>query len=104
MDSAEGDIHNGIYTIISGSLKQISTFPYTSNPETAPNKMLNSNTPGTYIFSLNSYDLKGNSIHVSVTICCLPLIDNASNCESKVFQLACESIRRSGETVPASCN
>ena len=104
MDSDEGSTANGIFSYFSGSFKQVSTFPYTSNPETAPNKMLNSNTPGTYIFSLNSYDLKGNSIHVSITICCLPLIDNASNCESKVFQLACESIRRSGETVPASCN
>ena len=57
MDSKEGDFHNGIYTYISGSLKQISTFPYAPNPETAPNDMLNSNTPGIYIFPLNSYGM-----------------------------------------------
>ena len=60
MNSDEGVLQNGIYTSISGSTKQISTFPYTSNPETAPNDMLNSNVPGTYIFPLNA----GKHVHM----------------------------------------
>ena len=55
MDSGEGSKENAIYT--DTSYKLISTFPYSSNPETAPNDMLNSDVPGTYIFPLNSYGM-----------------------------------------------
>ena len=51
VDSGEGSFQNGIYTLLSGSTKQNSTFPYSSNPETVPNMMLNSDVPGTYISS-----------------------------------------------------
>ena len=58
MNSDEGVLQNGIYTELKG---QISTFPYSSNPETAPNKMLKSDVPGTYIFPLNS----GKHVHIN---------------------------------------
>ena len=61
VDSAEGIYQNGISTYISGSTKKISTFPYTSNPETATNMMLNSDVPGTYIFPLNA----GEHVHIN---------------------------------------
>ena len=63
MDSAETSFPNGIYTRI-GSLELISAFPYDSNPETAPNEMLNSDVPGTYIFPLNS----GKHVHITLLI------------------------------------
>ena len=69
MDDDEGDSDNGIYTYISGSYKVNSNFPYSSNPETAPNMTLNSDVPGTYIFPLNSYGLRGNLIHFCIAIC-----------------------------------
>ena len=104
MDSAEGNSQNGISTLISGSFKQISTFPYSSNPETAPNKMLNSDVPGTYIFPLNA----GKHVHITLLIIFLitPSLDCQATkvCKCKLIGLACESLRLRGETVPASCN
>ena len=101
MDSAEGNSQNGISTLISGSFKQISTFPYASNPETAPNKMLNSDVPGIYIFPLNSY---GICVIILKQFIVISLIDHAGICKRKLIQLACESMRQRGKTVPASCN
>ena len=71
------------------SLKQISIFPYASNPETAPNDMLNSDVPGTYIFPLNA----GKHIHItlliisnySITIDCKT---DAKVCKCKIIGLA----------------
>ena len=105
MDSGEGNFQNGIYTSI-GSLELISAFPYTSNPESAPNKMLNSDVPGTYIFPLNA----GKHIHITLLIIFLitPLLDcqatKVCKCKLRLHSLACESMRKRGETVPASCN
>ena len=99
MDSGEGSKENAIYTDI--SYKLISTFPYTSNPETAPNMMLNSDVPGIYIFPLNSY---GMCVIILKQFMVISLIDHASICKRKLIQLACERLRLKGETVPASCN
>ena len=61
MDSAETSVKSAINTYIASSFKQISTFPYASNPESAPNMMLNSDVPGTYIFPLNA----GKHVHIN---------------------------------------
>ena len=104
MDSAEGNSQNGISTLISGSFEQYSTFPYASNPESAPNMTLNSDIPGTYIFPLNA----GKRVHITLLIIILitPSLDCQAKkvCKCKLIGLACESMRQRGKTVPASCN
>ena len=104
MDSGEGGFQNGISTYISYSFKQISTFPYSSNPETAPNMTLNSDIPGTYIFPLNA----GKHVHITLLIIFLitPSLDCQATkvCKCRIIGVACESLRQRGETVPASCN
>ena len=104
MDSDEGDVPNGIYTITSGSFKQYSTWPYTSNPETATNEMLNSDKPGIYIFPLNA----GKLVHITLLIIFLitPSLDCLATkvCKCRLIGLACESMRLKGKTLPASCN
>ena len=42
--------------------------------------------------------------HILKQFMVISLIDHASICKRKLIQLACESMRLKGETVPASCN
>ena len=105
VDSVEGSVPNGIYTITSGSFKQYSTWPYTSNPETATNEMLNSGKPGIYIFPLFAGKLNCAHHIINHFLITLSLDFQATKvCKCKLHGLACESMRMKGETVPASCN
>ena len=96
----------GIYSNALGSFAYYTAFdlPYASNPESAPNEMLNSDIPGTYIFPLNA----GKHIHIKLLIIFLiaPSLDCQATkvCQCRIIGLACESLRQRGETVPASCN
>ncbi|XP_019853604.1 PREDICTED: uncharacterized protein LOC109582948 [Amphimedon queenslandica] len=78
---------NSVTTVVDYSL-----FPFGTTVMGAPSMMLNSNIPGTYIFSLND----------------IPPPDPCSSvcysCKPRLFQLACEIRRSNGENVPASCN
>uniref|UniRef100_A0A1X7SJD2 NIDO domain-containing protein n=1 Tax=Amphimedon queenslandica TaxID=400682 RepID=A0A1X7SJD2_AMPQE len=77
---------NSVTTVVDYSL-----FPFGTTVMNAPSMMLNSNIPGTYIFSLN--DIPPDTCS---SVC--------YSCKARLFQLACEARRINGEDVPASCN
>uniref|UniRef100_A0A1X7TUY0 NIDO domain-containing protein n=1 Tax=Amphimedon queenslandica TaxID=400682 RepID=A0A1X7TUY0_AMPQE len=68
-----------------------SFFPFNTTVMDAPTMMLNSNIPGTYIFSLNAIPPD-------------PCSSVCYSCKPRLVQLACEAMRINGEDVPASCN
>ncbi|XP_019862823.1 PREDICTED: uncharacterized protein LOC109591545 [Amphimedon queenslandica] len=68
-----------------------SFFPFGTTVTKAPTMMLNSNIPGTYIFSLN--DIPPDTCSSA-----------CFSCKSRLFELVCEIRRINGEDVPTSCN
>uniref|UniRef100_A0A1X7T421 Uncharacterized protein n=1 Tax=Amphimedon queenslandica TaxID=400682 RepID=A0A1X7T421_AMPQE len=83
----------GIASFINGSSVPVdpSFFPFGATVTNAPTMMLNSNIPGTYIFSLNAIPPD-------------PCSSACYSCKPRLVQLACEAMRINGEDVPASCN
>uniref|UniRef100_A0A1X7T740 NIDO domain-containing protein n=1 Tax=Amphimedon queenslandica TaxID=400682 RepID=A0A1X7T740_AMPQE len=93
------DVHiasatTGIHSLINGNYDP-SLFPFGDNVMDAPSMMLNSNIPGTYIFSLN---------HIPPVPCTEP--DCSAVCKAKLLKMACEALRLNGdsEDLPAPCN
>uniref|UniRef100_A0A1X7SKG1 NIDO domain-containing protein n=1 Tax=Amphimedon queenslandica TaxID=400682 RepID=A0A1X7SKG1_AMPQE len=75
-----------------------SFFPFGTTIMNAPSMMLNSNIPGTYIFSLN---------HMPPDPCTEPSQPDCSAvCKAKLLKMACEALRLNGdsEDLPAPCN
>ncbi|XP_019859865.1 PREDICTED: uncharacterized protein LOC109588119 [Amphimedon queenslandica] len=73
-----------------------SFFPFGTTVMNAPTMMLNSNIPGTYIFSLN---------HVSPVPCIEPSPPDCSAiCKAKLLKMTCEVMKINGKALPAPCN
>ncbi|XP_011403252.1 PREDICTED: uncharacterized protein LOC105312364 [Amphimedon queenslandica] len=87
----EGSMTTGVRTFLFGASEtsNIVQFPFESDVYDAPTQMLNSDIPGTYLFSLNSSD--GDCT-------------GSCHCKIALVRLACEVRRRNGESLPNSCN
>uniref|UniRef100_A0A1X7TAT3 NIDO domain-containing protein n=1 Tax=Amphimedon queenslandica TaxID=400682 RepID=A0A1X7TAT3_AMPQE len=81
----------GSYVDDNSVLADPSFFPFGTTVTNAPAMMLNSNIPGTYIFSVNAIPPD-------------PCSSVCYSCKARLVQLACEAMRINGEDVPASCN